>query len=158
VVDDRTVEAQLTQPWAAFPSFLSASGALMLAPSMLRAADQGQSHPVGTGPFVFDSWTRDATFSAKRNPSYWRAGAPHLDGVEFKVLVDQSAQSNALRSGDVDMIFNSNAESSQDLDPGYQVIREWTTQANPIIVNTSAEIDGQPNPAANRHLRLAMAS
>jgi ABC-type transport system substrate-binding protein len=158
IVDDRTVVATLTQPWSAFPSFLAASGAAMLAPAMIDAPDQGQSHPIGTGPFVFEAWTRDDTFTATRNPKYWRPGEPHLDRVQFKVLVDQTAQTNALRSGDVDVLFTSSAESSQNLDRGDQVIREWATQANPIIVNTSPTVVGEANPAANQHLRLAMAA
>jgi ABC-type transport system substrate-binding protein len=157
VVDDRTVLAQLNQPWAAFPSFLAQSGSSMLAPAMMSAPDQGQSHPIGTGPFVFDSWQRDDTFKATKNPSYWRPGEPHLDAIQFKVLTDQTTQSNALKSGDVDVVFTSSAETSQNLDPGYQVIREWTSQPNMLITSTSPQIGGQPNPAANGHLRQAMA-
>lgn len=158
IVDDRTVEAHLGQPWAAFPAFLAQSGASMLAPAMINAAGKGQDHPIGTGPFVFDGWKRDDTFKAKKNPSYWRPGEPHLDGVEFKVLVDQSAQSGALRSGNVDLIFNSIAESSEHLDPGFQVIREWATQPQVIVTSTAPEVNGEPNPAANGHLRQAMAA
>ena len=35
--------------------------------------------PVGTGPFVFQSFTPGEEFSATRNPNYWQEGRPYLD-------------------------------------------------------------------------------
>ena len=35
--------------------------------------------PVGTGPFVFDSWERDNRLVVKKNPNYWQEGVPYLD-------------------------------------------------------------------------------
>ena len=35
--------------------------------------------PLGTGPFVIDSWTPGQEIVATRNPNYWEAGKPYLD-------------------------------------------------------------------------------
>ena len=35
--------------------------------------------PVGTGPFIYQSWQPNDFFTATRNPNYWRTGLPYLD-------------------------------------------------------------------------------
>ncbi|MFL9865767.1 ABC transporter substrate-binding protein [Paraburkholderia fungorum] len=58
--------------------------------------------PIGTGPFVFDKWVRGSYVSLRKNPNYWRAGAPHLDRVIYRIVPDQGAISAALETGEVD--------------------------------------------------------
>jgi ABC-type transport system substrate-binding protein len=158
VVDPLTVQVDLNEPWASFPeSYLAASSGLVLAPAMLNAPDKGQSHPIGTGPFVFKEWIRDNYLKVTKNPHYWRTGEPHLDGIEFRVIVDQSVQKTALQSGDVDMAFNTTADVATGFDPSYQVIRDWQTSSAMIAVNTLATLGGKPNPLADQHARLALA-
>jgi peptide/nickel transport system substrate-binding protein len=62
--------------------------------------------PVGTGPFVFDKWVRGSYVSLRRNPNYWRPGAPHLDRVIYRIVPDQAAISVALETGEVDAATN----------------------------------------------------
>ena len=45
-------------------------------------------HPVGSGPFMFESWQRKTEMVIKRNPHYWQMGEdgkplPYLDEVRF---------------------------------------------------------------------------
>jgi peptide/nickel transport system substrate-binding protein len=158
VVGPHTVKVELNQPWAAFPSsFLAGQSAMMMAPAMLDSADAGQKHPIGTGPFTFDEWKPDATFRAKKNPTYWRKGEPHLDRIEFRVLVDPISQANALRANDVNMYFTVSAQSASDLKDSYKIVKNWTTEPAMLITNTLAEVGGQANPVSNKHARLALA-
>ncbi|PVX81685.1 ABC transporter substrate-binding protein [Paraburkholderia unamae] len=62
--------------------------------------------PIGTGPFVFDKWVRGSHVSLKRNPDYWRHGAPHLDQLVYRITPDQGAISAALETGEVDAATN----------------------------------------------------
>ena len=73
VNDPLTVTVNVKQPWAAFPnSFMTGGSSFMMAPAMIdNPTDHGASHPIGTGPFMFDSWTPDSTFKAIKNPTYW---------------------------------------------------------------------------------------
>ena len=91
MVDDHTVLVDLTQPWAAFPSsFLDGQTSDDDGAGDAQAsADHGVKHPIGTGPFTFDSWSPGDTFKVKKNPTYWQAGQPHLDQIEFKVHARQ---------------------------------------------------------------------
>jgi ABC-type transport system substrate-binding protein len=44
-------------------------------------------HPVGTGPFKFDSWKTNEFIRLKRNTDYY-LGSPWLDSIVFRVLPD----------------------------------------------------------------------
>ena len=85
VVDPLTVQVNLKQPWGAFPSAWMMGSSYMMAPAMLDSADNGRDHPIGTGPFTFDSWESGSSFKVKKNPTYWQAGLPHLDAIDFEV-------------------------------------------------------------------------
>ncbi|MGF6573584.1 peptide/nickel transport system substrate-binding protein [Paraburkholderia sp. GAS333] len=62
--------------------------------------------PIGTGPFVFDQWVRGSHVSLRRNPNYWRPGAPNLDHVIYRIVPDQASISAALETGEVDAATN----------------------------------------------------
>jgi peptide/nickel transport system substrate-binding protein len=57
---------------------------------------------VGTGPFIFDSWTTGkVTLSA--NPNYWNPSEPRVDGVELITVADETARVEGLESGSLDI-------------------------------------------------------
>ncbi|MGZ7002743.1 MAG: ABC transporter substrate-binding protein [Acidimicrobiales bacterium] len=158
VVDPLTVQINLKQPWAAFPSsFLVGGSAFMMAPAMIKAGADGDRAPVGTGPFVFDTWTPGGSFKAKKNPGYWRAGLPHLDSIEFKVIPEDSARAAALQSGDVNMILTSTAGPANELQSSFTVVKDWTSENVFIMANTGPEVGSKPNPLSNVHARKALA-
>ena len=158
VIDPLTVMVGLKQPWASFPSsFLDAGSAFMMAPSMIDSPDHGAGHPIGTGPYVFNSWTPDSSFKATKNPTYWQAGLPHLDSIEFKVIPDVTTRTNALKTGDVNMIYTTSAASANDMSSNFQVVKDWTTEQAFVMTNTSPVVNGKPNPLSNIHARQALA-
>ncbi|MCH3963771.1 MAG: nickel ABC transporter substrate-binding protein [Clostridium sp.] len=59
--------------------------------------------PVGTGPWMLESYTRDKEFSLVPNPYYW-GEKPKIDRIVFKVIPDGQARVMALQSGEVDII------------------------------------------------------
>jgi peptide/nickel transport system substrate-binding protein len=63
------------------------------------------TNPVGAGPFVFKSWTRDSQFVMTRNPNYWDAPRPYLDQIIIKVIVDESQRMNTFFSGAANYMF-----------------------------------------------------
>jgi peptide/nickel transport system substrate-binding protein len=50
--------------------------------------------PVGGGPFVLKSWTKDSQMVFARNTTYWNAPQPYLDGMVFKMIVDETQRYN----------------------------------------------------------------
>jgi len=105
VVDDLTVQLTMNQPWSTFVNTLTTQPGAMAAPqAMLAQKDGGATHPVGTGPFTFDSWVPNSKLVVKKNPTYWRKGFPYLDGIEFDVQTDVGTRTGALLTGSDDAI------------------------------------------------------
>ncbi|MFV0524587.1 MAG: ABC transporter substrate-binding protein, partial [Acidimicrobiales bacterium] len=85
------------------------------------AATGDPAQPVGLGAFKFVSYTpgNGNSFVTERNEDYWRGdgpnsvtgeGYPYLDGVEFVVAVDIEGSSNALLSGQFNIIHTANGD------------------------------------------------
>ena len=112
-------------PWPGFDVYLGGQGAFMAAPSYIDKAladttGVEATKPIGTGPFVLDTFIPQDRLIVKKNPTYWRKDAdgvqlPYLDEIEFRVIPDATTRQQALESGDVDMISTSNANSIADL-------------------------------------------
>ncbi len=153
------MEVDLTQPWATFPNtFMTSMGALMMAPAMLASSDRGAGHPIGTGPFTFASWTKDSSFKTTRNTSYWQAGKPHLDELNFLVITDPSTQASALQAGDIDVLSTASYEAATTLEQaGFTVLKNWQSLPGMAMTNTAPDIGGKPNPVSNIHARKALA-
>ncbi len=62
-------------------------------------------NPVGTGPFVLDSFTPQG-FTLKRNPSYWQASKLHVNKVYFPVYTSNTGALSALFAGEIDWTGN----------------------------------------------------
>lgn len=59
--------------------------------------------PVGTGPFKFKEWSKGSFVRLERNPDYWRANRPYLDGLVIRFMPDAGARSVAFESGEVQL-------------------------------------------------------
>jgi peptide/nickel transport system substrate-binding protein len=70
-----------------------------------KYAQGGPPAMVGTGPFVFKSWTPGSEVVLTKNADYWNtaAGGPYVDQITFKPIADTTATLNALQSGDIDI-------------------------------------------------------
>jgi len=58
--------------------------------------------PVGTGPFKCDEWKTNEYVRVVRNPDFFEAPAPWLDGIVYRVLPDQLALRLAFETRQVD--------------------------------------------------------
>lgn len=126
-------------------------------------AEEYAKNPVGTGPFILESWDRGATMKLVKNPNYWGTGEdgkplPYLDGVTFEVIPDDATRILKLQSGDLDgaefIPFARVAEL--DADPDINMELFPSTKVNDIIMNVRPMLDGKPNPLMDDKVRQAM--
>jgi peptide/nickel transport system substrate-binding protein len=96
-MDNLTVRIPLTRPMANLPAMFCQEGQ-----ALIKRGTTSFSHPIGTGPFQFVSWTPGQNSVFKRNPNYWQNGHPYLDELEFLSIPDTTARMNALTAGQVD--------------------------------------------------------
>ena len=95
--DPLTVVIPLLQPDLQFPLAIAATW-------IVKNGATGFAHPVGTGPFVFDSLTPGEISVCHRNPHYWDPGKPYVDGLVIQSIDDDTARVNALLGGQLDIV------------------------------------------------------
>jgi peptide/nickel transport system substrate-binding protein len=62
--------------------------------------------PVGTGAFMYESFTPGQQSVFKKFPNYWQSGKPYVDTLTIIDFTDDTARVNALLGGQVDAIDN----------------------------------------------------
>jgi peptide/nickel transport system substrate-binding protein len=120
IVDDLTFKYVMAMPNSGFSDQLALAIGWPFSPTAAAAngAESG-NHPVGTGPFVFDSWERDNRLVVKKNPNYWQEGLPHLDEIVFRPIPDEDTRLSSLETGDIDVmqtLRQSTGIKARDLD------------------------------------------
>ena len=61
------------------------------------------NHPIGTGPFEWESWNKGQSIKLVKNPDYWQPGKPYLDSVEFNVVPDANTRELQLQGDQADI-------------------------------------------------------
>ncbi len=62
-------------------------------------------NPVGTGPYVFESWDRGQQITGVRNADYW-GEAPSIDAFTVRFIPDKQTSLAALQAGEVDLVLD----------------------------------------------------
>ena len=117
LIDDYNFSITLDTPYAAFLACLTTPGASIFDEETTEAAgDQFGLDPavtIGTGPFVFTSWTVNSDIVLSANPDCW-SGAPNCDGLIIKFVPDESTQRMMFESGELDLLDLDNAPSQME--------------------------------------------
>jgi peptide/nickel transport system substrate-binding protein len=114
-VDSRTVRFPFTSPFSAFYQLLSDFNYFIV------PVGYDVKHPIGTGPFKFQSFTPGVQSIFVRNENYW-GGAPYVDEVVISDFPDETSQVNALLAGQIDAVNALSAASMSSLSSQGQVV------------------------------------
>jgi peptide/nickel transport system substrate-binding protein len=99
--DPSTVRITVKQPT---PNLLTNLGGFKgMAIVQRKNVESGQiaTHPIGTGPFAFETHKSGDSITLKANPSYW-GGAPKVAGVTFRFISEPSTALSALQADEID--------------------------------------------------------
>jgi peptide/nickel transport system substrate-binding protein len=100
-IDPLTVAIETQTPYA--PLLGNLAMYAMVSPTAVgRSGDAFQQHPIGTGPFMFESWTVGEHVVVRRFDGYWGKQAL-LERIVFRVVVDARQRLVELESGSVDL-------------------------------------------------------
>src|SRR5690606_37446450 len=128
-VDDHTVVFSLPAPSAAFLlqqrffimpkhkllDFTVEGGAEAAEVNNAWPTDVDLAEVVGTGPFMYDSYTAGQLVRLTRNPDYWKTDAagtqlPYLEQVDFLIVPGTEAQVAQFMAGNIDQLNISGAQ------------------------------------------------
>ena len=105
-MDDFTVKITLKDSFAPFLANMAMHSATIVSPTAVKKYGKDFSkNPVGTGPFKFTSWSPGVEIVVEKNPDYW-GGAPNVDKIIYRPIIDDQARMNELEAGGVDFIVN----------------------------------------------------
>ncbi len=101
VVDPLTVKFTLSAPTGPFLTYMAFPGSSIVPKALVESGHDLNSNPVGSGPFKFVSYQPRSMVKFEKNADFYEAGKPHFDGLEFHLIPDVTALTNAVTSGTV---------------------------------------------------------
>lgn len=111
VVDDYTLEVNLSQPYAPFINILAQSYFALISPKQIKEAPQTTCDaPIGTGPFKIVKWNKGSNIEFTRNDAYnWgppgaHQGPAYVEGLDLLFIAEDEVRYNALLTGEVDIV------------------------------------------------------
>jgi dipeptide transport system substrate-binding protein len=137
-LDALTVKFTLTRPEAPFVADLAMSpiGSIYSAEygeQLMKAGktEQLNTLPIGTGPFVFKSYQKDAVIRYTANKDYW-AGAPKIDNLIFAITSDPSVRIQRLKAGECLVGVNMKPDTAGAFDGDKQI---EMLRSNPLLTS-----------------------
>ncbi len=161
-VDDLTVKFKLNRteaPFIAnlamdFASILSAEYADSLAaagtPEMLN------QEPVGTGPFQFVAYQKDAVIRYTKNPAYFRDGLPKLDNLIFAITPDASVRYQKLQAGECHVMPYPNPADLAEMSDSEDIVLKEQEGLNVGYLAYNTQVAPFDNPVVRKALNMAI--
>jgi len=104
VLDDYTVAIHCTQPY--FRHLQTFGGASILPQHVYGEGDfnthPNNRRPIGSGPYVFESWRTNQEIVLARREDYWHEKKPYLDKLVYKIITDDNAAFQVLQRQELD--------------------------------------------------------
>lgn len=154
---DHELEIKLKRKTAPFLSYLAISMFGIASPAAIeKYGEKLNENPVGTGPFMFEEWSRNNTITLAKNPEYWMEGKPYLDKVIFQVIPENAARLNALQTGEIDVLDGMNATDTTIVEDtaGLELLKRPSFNIGYMALNTEKE--PFDNPLVRQALNMAI--
>jgi len=103
--DKTTVVFKLKYAYAPFQYALASSTYGWILPrEALAGAYDPATQLIGSGPFVADTFTRDVSFTFKKNPSWYAKGRPYIDAIQTAIVPDWNQTRAQFTGGHLDIL------------------------------------------------------
>ncbi|WP_156294272.1 glutathione ABC transporter substrate-binding protein GsiB [Serratia oryzae] len=153
VVAPDTVKIVLKTPFAAFINNLAHPAAVMISPAALKQYGKEIGfHPVGTGPYQFETWNQTDFVKVKKFDGYWKAGLPKLDTITWRPVVDNNTRAAMLQTGEATFAFPIPYEQASVLEKNAKL----DLVAAPSILQRYISMNVTQKPFDNPKVRQAL--
>ncbi|MEI6535313.1 MAG: ABC transporter substrate-binding protein [Verrucomicrobiaceae bacterium] len=102
VVEPLTVSFKLSKRTGPFLTYMAFPGSSIVPKKLVESGHDLNEKPVGSGPFKFVSYEPRSAIKFERNENYFQAGKPYFDAMEYRIISDVTALTDAVMSGEVD--------------------------------------------------------
>jgi len=173
ITSPSTVTLKMSHPDPAILQALATFNAGIMSEKLVMAAPGNDleakskafaQRPLGCGPFMLTSWTRNSEMVLSRNPYYWKQGAdgkplPYLDKIRFLIIPDDTTRILKLKAGEIDgtefVPFSRVAELKAD--PKINMVLFPSAKVIYFNLNNRPTFkDGSKNPMADVRVRRAL--
>ena len=160
-IDDYTVKFKLSRPEAPFVANMAMDFASILsaeyADAMLAAGtpEMLNQAPIGTGPFSFVAYQKDAVIRYARNDAYWDDPAG-VENLVFAITPDASVRYQKLQAGECHIMPYPNPADVQAMkdDPNINVLEQEGLNVGYLAYN--AKMPPYDNPKVRKALNMAI--
>jgi peptide/nickel transport system substrate-binding protein len=160
-VDDHTVTITMDTPLSAtlfLPKIANYAGGFIICaqPAEAMGDEAFKTHPVGTGPFMFESYTPQNSVVLTANDDYFR-GAPKLGGVEVRYMADPNTRELGLQAGELDVAAGNNEAQWVDrINAEGNLTADVFGVAEPVWVNLNVTAEPLDDPLVREAIALAI--
>lgn len=121
IIDPYTFEATLKEPYAPFLDVLAQSWLSMISPKQIKEDPKSIAEkPIGSGPFVLESYTRSQGANFVKRADYnWappvvrHQGPAYLDRIELTFVPEAMIRYSSLQSGQSDFTLDAPPQNAQ---------------------------------------------
>jgi peptide/nickel transport system substrate-binding protein len=105
VTGPKEFTVKLRQPFAPAFQVLFANndgGPWIIAQEILTTPDRINTNPVGSGPWIFESWEPNVVMRWRKNPDYYDKPKPYIENIEATLVADPEVILQNLKEGNFD--------------------------------------------------------
>ncbi|WP_233861949.1 ABC transporter substrate-binding protein [Paraburkholderia adhaesiva] len=156
-VDDSTVRFVLTEPNATFLAILTMGFASVYsaeyADQLHKAGNETDlnAKPVGTGPFVLKSYTKDALIRYDVNPAYW-GPKPKVERLIYAITPDAAVRAQKVKAGECQIALS---PKPQDV-AAAKADKTLNVVETPAFMTAFVALNTQQKPLDNQKVRQAL--
>jgi ABC-type transport system substrate-binding protein len=125
ILDDYHIRLYLKKYENNFWTTLAGINMMFFSPTAYKehGIDWMKEHPIGTGPFKFESFEKGVHLKLVKNPDYWQKGKPYLDGITVLFVKELLTRLTAMQSGEGDMVTSVEGKDLADMkSKGFKII------------------------------------
>jgi peptide/nickel transport system substrate-binding protein len=102
--DARTIVMKLAKPYGPFQNLIANSNYLWI---MAKEIGQNRFDPgktmIGAGPFILEATQPDIAYRVKKNPTYYDAPKPYVDGINLAIITEEAQEVAQFQAGRLDV-------------------------------------------------------
>lgn len=138
IIDEYTVEVHLAQPSNRWLWSMGTLTGAMMTPAGIETL---ATDPIGTGPYTLDRFAVGESISFDKREDYW--GTPAEQDAAIRYFSDSVSTVNALRAGDVDVVWSLQAPELLDSLPEEYPVEVGSTNGEVLFSmnNNAAPFD-----------------